>query len=508
MSDAISETVIEAPQRSFLDRAGLRGFPWVPAIVLYTISYGWFWNVRNSYWSDDSLLRRFKSDGFVDQGFAPWVNFSQDVLFKLFGPISFRVLTFLLFFLSSVFVFGVSKKVKLLKEKDQKFFVLLFLLLPFNTTRVTLMTFHYTTAYVLFFATWYLLVTFKSYWLNILSFVLCFLSFQMHSLLVFFALPFLHIFWLEVFEKKINLTKFLMKFGALGSLPIIYWFARGFFWPERVPYHEISGDGLKRACSLGIVFVVFSVTVLFVARCSNENYKKSLMLVGLGAISVYLASVPYVIGGFVAGLPNFFTDYLTNFLGRSDHYSRHQTLQPLGVALILTGFFNLLKPGPFYSQKRFWILIFSPVLFFNLCFGFEYVVDNTKQDLVIKTLRNEREKDITNYMFADSTQNLNARGRTVRDRDWVAAIVTAYGLDAAERAEILTSCDGGENGRFVEINGPDTHWQALKNWVSDGDMGFVVTIDDSTGACKPELMQIARVSGVIPILFYFTGAKN
>ena len=154
-------------------------------------------------------------------------------------------------------------------------------------------------------------------------------------------------------------------------------------------------------------------------------------------------------------------------------------------------------------------MIFAPIIFFNLSFGFEYVVDNTKQNLVIKTLRNEGElKIVTSYMFADSTQNLNARGRRVRDRDWVAAIVTAYGLDSAERAEILSSCDGGENGRFVEINGPETHWQALKNWVGDGDMGFEVTIDDSPGACKPELMQREIVSGAIPILFYFAGAKN
>jgi hypothetical protein len=431
-----------------------------------------------------------------------------DVLFKLFGPVSFRILTFLLFFLSSVFVFGVSKKVKLLEGKDQNFFVLLFLLLPFNTTRVTLMTFHYTTAYVLFFAAWYVLVTFKSYWFHILSALLFFLSFQMHSLLVFFALPVLHTFWLEVIEKKTYLTKFVLKFGALGSLPIVYWIARSFFWPERTRYHSVSGDGLEKAAALGMVFVVFLIAVLLIARWSNANYKKSLQLIGVGAIAVYLASVPYVIGKFVPGLPNFFTQYLTTFLGRSDHYSRHQVLQPLGVASILTGLFNLPKLHQFYSQRRLWILIFAPIVCFNLAFGFEYIVDNTKQDLVVGTLRNEKEQSITSYMFADSTQNLNARGRRVRDRDWVAAIVTAYGLDVAERVKILPSCEGGEDGRFVEINGPDTHWQALKNWVSDGNMGFEVTIDDSPGSCKPELMQTERVSGVIPILFYFTGARN
>ena len=507
MSEAISETVIEAPQNKFLDRAGLCGFPWVPAIVLYTISYGWFWNVRNSYWFDDSHFFRFETDDIINQGFAPWYEFYRS-LFKLSGPSVFRLLIFAAFLASSVFVFGISQKLKIFDQRDRKLFILLFLLLPFNTTRVTLITFLYTSAYLLFFAAWYVLVTFNNYRLYILSVVLFFLSFQMHSLLVFFALPFSHFFWLEIIEKKINLTKFILKFGAIGSLPIVYWVARRFFWPDRVGYHEILGDGLQRAVVLGMVFVIFLVAVLLIARWSNANYKKSLKLIGVGAMSVFLASMPYVIGGFVAGLPNFFNQYLTTFLGRSDHYSRHQVLQPLGVALILTGLFNLLKIHRFYSQRRLWILIFAPIVCFNLAFGFEYIVDNTKQDLVIRTLRIEKEQSITSYMFADSTQNLNARGRRVRDRDWVAAIVTAYELKSVDRLNILPSCEGGEDGRFVEINGPETHWQALKNWVSDGEMGFEVTVDDSPGACKPDLMQIKRFTGVVPILFYFTGATN
>ena len=81
-------------------------------------------------------------------------------------------------------------------------------------------------------------------------------------------------------------------------------------------------------------------------------------------------------------------------------------------------------------------------------------------------------------------------------------------IDAAERVRILPYCAGGENGRFVEIDGPETHWQALKNWVSDGGMGFDVTVDDTRGACKLKFMQTAEVSGSIPFLFYFTGAKN
>jgi len=505
MSEVIAD---DSEQKIFLDQAGLRGFPWVPAIILYTISYGWFWNVRNSYWFDDSHFFRFKTDDIINQGFAPWYEVYR-LLFKLTGPSVFRLLTFVAFFFSSVFVFGVSKKVKILEQEDRKFFVLLFLLLPFNTTRVALITFLYTSAYVLFFAAWYLLVSFKSHWSYFLSLVLFFLSFQMHSLLVFFALPLVHIFWLEVFERNKNLTRFLRKYGAFGSLPVIYWTARSLFWPELVKYHSVSGDGLVKVAKLGVVFCVFSIAALLLAQRANTNNKKSLQLLGVGAIAVYLGSAPYVIGGYFPGLPSFGTAYLTTFLGRSDHYSRHQTLQPLGVALILLGLLYLLKLNHANFQKILWVLIFAPILFFNLAFGFEYVVDNSKHDLVIKILIEEGESEnISGYMFADNTQNLGARGRAVRERDWVASIVTAYGLGAVERAQIFTSCEGGESGRFVEINGPETHWKALKNWVTDGDMGFKVTVNDTPGACKPELMQTERFSGLIPILFYFTGARG
>ena len=108
----------------------------------------------------------------------------------------------------------------------------------------------------------------------------------------------------------------------------------------------------------------------------------------------------------------------------------------------------------------------------------------------------------------NQTTFLNARARSYRARDWWGLVWSAYGLSAAERAEILKSCEAIETPRFVEINGPETHWQALKNLVGDGDMGFEVTIDDSPGACKPELMRVEEVPGAIPILFYFTGAKN
>ena len=93
-------------------------------------------------------------------------------------------------------------------------------------------------------------------------------------------------------------------------------------------------------------------------------------------------------------------------------------------------------------------------------------------------------------------------------RAWSGLIGLAYDSDEAGRVNIEIRCKTREDARLVLIQGPETHWQALKNWVSDGDMGFKVTVDDTPGACKPEMVTAEKVSGAIPILFYFTGAKG
>ena len=110
--------------------------------------------------------------------------------------------------------------------------------------------------------------------------------------------------------------------------------------------------------------------------------------------------------------------------------------------------------------------------------------------------------------MVDQTTFLNARQRSYRERDWLGLVGLAEGVDSAKKLKVIGGCSVNPNTRLVLIQGPETHWQALKNWAGDGDMGFKVTIDDSPGACKPELMQYKSVSGVIPILFYFTGAKG
>ena len=502
MSEVIADN---SEQIKFLDRAGLRGFPWISAIVLYTISYGWFWNVRNSYWIDDWFIFAAPNNDEIDmngQGFAPWMRLNEDI-FEIVGPSWMRLAVFLFFFASGLFVYGISCSFPKLTQFERRSIVLLFLLLPFNSTRVTLMVFHYSQAYFYFFFGWYLLAISKKTSFFLLACALFFLSFQMHSLVIFFVLPLLYFLRQYRTDQRIA---FKSRLAVLTALPILYVVGRTLFWSSTNSYHSFS---LKDVFVLIEFWVVVAIAVCLTLLIVRRWSSGSQVLISLGFFVSLLGISAYVLYRDLGARQVILIRFFMFAFGRSAYEPRHLTLMPLGISLILVGIFSVLRIRRDRPRNYLFGVLLSICVFLNLGSGFEYVVDFSKQQVVVEELVSSgRVVGVDKYLFADQSGLLNAKGRLYRPKDWWGLVWTAYGLDAAERAEIWGSCKGGENGRFVEINGPQTHWQALKNWVSDGDIGFKVTVDDTPGACKPELMQTERVSGAIPILFYFTGVKG
>ncbi len=507
MSDS---AVVESGTRlqNFLDRAGLRGFPWKTATILYKISWGWLFIVHDSLWADD--WHRFPKHGaftWDSHGFAPWLRY-ETVLFDLVGLTGSRVLIFGTFFISGLLLFAISANLIPLSVEQRKLLVFLFLATPFNTARVSLQCIHYSNSFLLFFFAWYILISYKSRKTFFLSMVLFFLSFGMHSLLPFYSLPVLHKLLLSKVGSARQLFAFTRRNALAFLLPVMYWGVRSVFWPEEVSYHDVSLTDLLRTTKFvlvlgGLLVVIFALQIRLKAK------KNSLQIIFAGIICMFFGIYAYIIYGFFSPNWSFFSKYIETFLGRSDWYSRHQTLQPLGLALLIVGVIGVLPKflGKFSKQIQAFIL--SVCVVFNVGFGFEYVVDHSKQKEIINALIVKREsKPESNYQFVDQTTLLNARGRSYRDRDWQGLIWLAYGVESMRASQVSTSCESFIEGRFVLIRGPKTHWEALRNWVSDGDMGFVVMVDDTPGACKPQMVTTVKVSGAIPILFYFTGAKG
>ena len=410
-----------------------------------------------------------------------------------------------------MFLNSILQKFRILTISEHQFLILLFLVLPLNTARVALYTFCYSVPFVLFFFAWYLLISFASRKTYFLSMVLFFLSFGMHSLLPFYFLPALHKFLLS----KVGSVRLLIAFARTNFimllLPVLYWGMRSIFWPEEIAYHDVGLTSLLKTVPFVLVWGGF-LLIIFVFQLKLRAKKQSLQVIFAGTLSVFFGIYAYVVYGFFSPNWSFFSKYIETFLGRSDWYSRHQTLQPLGAALLIVGVIGLLPKFLKKFTKQIQILILVVCVVFNIGFGFEYVVDHSKQKEVNSVLKAEGEsKSGRNYQFVDQTTLLNARGRVFRERDWKGLIWLAYGVESMQSSRVVTTCESSpqkKDTRLVLIQGPETHWRALTNWVSDGDMGFKVTVDDTPGACKPEMLTAEKVSGAIPILFYFIGAKG
>ena len=518
----MSEIAVAEPGtrlQKFLDRAGLCGFPWKTATILYTISWGWLFIVRDSLWTDDWnwFPEHSKPFPYQTMGLPPWFE-SEAQIVRLIGTSSFKAITFCSFFCAAIFLFGISQKFKLLNQAERKFLTLLFLLLPFNTSRVASYVFHYTLAYLLFFSAWYLVVTFKPIWLKTLGISLFFLSFQMHSLLAFYVLPVLHLFFLSENKNLREIFFWTRRNIVLISLPIIYWALRAIYWPSISSYHDLTVKNLSGMLNFVVVVGLVFLSLYLLQNRVNVKTRSAIGIILAGAIAVFSGLIAYVIYGFFPSDHSIFLKYFVTFLGRSDWYSRHQTLQPLGIALLIGGVITLLPQTLRRLSKQIQVFILTVCVVFNLTFGYEHVVDYAKQKEIVAELKEfGNSRPVKEIQFIDMSVSLNVRGRYFRvGRDWDGLVWLAYGVlmhnrtngHVINKVKIATRCRLVSGSRLVLIQGPETHWQVLKNWVSDGDMGFKVTVDDTPGACKPEMVTSERISGAIPILFYFTGAKD
>ena len=384
----MSEIAVAEPGtrlQNFLDRAGLRGFPWKTATILYTISWGWLFIVHDSYWSADwesFVFPELTTFDFDSLGFAPWMKFNL-TLYQVLGPSFMRLLIFLGFFCAGIFLYGISQTFNVLGFSERKILTLLFLVLPFNTARVALMVFHYTEAYFSFFFGWYLLIAFRSTKIRYFSLILFFLSFQMHSMLFFYLIPIAHVFFLSKTEVLLDHFRWFAKNAFFLVLPFLYWTLRTLYWPEKVLYHNVTTNDLSGPLIFLVFIFVVCLGLYYSGRRADPKYKPSVLTILIGFIVLCVGIYPYILYGFFDVDRSMPIHYMITFLGRTSWYTRHQILQPLGISLIVIGAMKYFEIRISRALQQ-WC---HPVLFmcvvFNAGFGIEHVVDYSKQKEII-----------------------------------------------------------------------------------------------------------------------------
>ena len=367
------------------------------------------------------------------------------------GPWVYRVLTFALMFLTGIFLSRIIKRFDSIDDHTRIVIVIVFLLFPFNAARVALIDFPYTLCNFFFFLAWYLIDKSK-----LVSLFLFFISFTTNSLLVFYALPMLYVFYIS--GGFGSLKRFVLtarSYAAFIISPFLYFYVKtssfqpygyysgyneNFDFAFIIPTLELQAIEASQYFRLNFFFAMALVPVVAVlmsrlglkSRLADHDFLRSLSLGFWGLISVLLAGFPYWILGLV---PTF-----------SEWTSRYQLLFPLGAALIVSGLIS--------SVRLSWLKVGVVSVIIGGCISFWvsqyyfFFVDWNKQQQLVAQLKKIGETNLSSLIVVnDETLSHNAINRKYRFYEWNCMMKQAIG---SERGFAINSSElpAYATGRF------------------------------------------------------------
>ena len=436
----------------------LAGFPWVTATVLYTLSWGWSLLRPNTlYWDDwagyfdKPLGDAFKS--VTKMGRAPWAGFIEFLLLNI-GTWAVTVATFMVFFMIALFLFEILQGQTALSITQIKAIISLFLLLPVMQARVAISVFDYTTSYFLFYLGWFVLVRYKSTKSFVLACLILFLSFKTHSFLFFVLLPFLHFCWLNK-SHLLNFRKLSsvhLQVFAIAVLPVFYLVARSLFWPPSESwqdYQQPTADGLVTGLWPMLIGLV-GLAVIGLRRLKKKPTPFGFVLCVSGFAITALALFPYFAGELYVGYAGR-PAIITVFEFRADWRSRHQLLMPLGLALSVVGFNELLK----WKGKNIVVsvvLVISVAL--NMFWGSQYFLQSHKQEQLVDLFASTKGETVI-ASVEDQTLRFNGRESTFRGYE-LDGFMTLAGISTDR-----PGCEALSTGSALTLKSNTSYFKAL-----------------------------------------------
>ncbi len=443
----------------------LDGFPWVSAIVLYTLSWGWSLIRPNTlYWEDWACKQWTLTTNECNPswwGFTPLVS-----VVRVIPKIHITVVTFVVFFLAGIFLFGVLKQFKQHNLWSQQAAVLLFLVIPVNHARISGAVFYYSFCYFLFLLGWVMIVRCNKIWSRTLALLAIFLSLHTESLLFFVLLPFTNFLWLN--KVKLLSGKEVRKFRALALifalLPFLFLFLRIIFWPTRDDnYRALSFDHFVIGfIPIFIASVLLAVVIFRYRKTKTVNIGIAVAAGGLWITA--LALFPYFFNGSIAGYRSR-TAYVTVFEFRAAWRSRHLLLVPLGISLTIVGLNQLWNPkNRNYLLK---IMLTSSVLL-NVFFGSQYFLQSHKQEQLVALFKSTKD-EIVIASVSDQTIRFMGRGSEFISEEWFGLMTLAevpdewlglmdlVGVDIADRP----GCEALPSGSSLTLKSGTSYLKAL-----------------------------------------------
>jgi hypothetical protein len=472
--------------------------------IFYTIMHGGILLIPNAVFWDDWVFYRTAPDVILDTLGQAGAMFNLAAYMHIYmlkiGPWIYKVLTFILVFLSGALLNAILKRIALLSECNRFIIVLLFLILPFNMARVALIDFGYILGVFLFLYAWHLIDRHR-----FIALGLFFLCFNINSLLVFYALPMLDLMYRQGYLKNHKtFFSFIYKYPDFLILPFFFYFIKVYFYSPTGLYanynQHYSVGNIRYAIKAQIrdlasfrvnpylLLALLPFTYAFAKSLKLQNQSgletKSLPLFSLGFLAIILAGFPYWILGLI---PTF-----------NEWSSRHQLLFPLGTAILIVAILEL-----FQNRIKTTILavLISVCLSYGLVTYYSFLQDWEKQSQLLQFMeRNAAKLSESNLvLFEDKTKSQNAIAREYRFYEWNGLLEQAtsnekhFGIQINE----LTQYQRGDFDKYFEANN-----KAAAHVRTNTDTPILITISLKESASYFKLLKefefsIASVSNTV-----------
>lgn len=435
-------------------------FPWKISLTLYGISFlPSLLNINALYWDDwlmfDHQTGKLHTNLYSGGGQAPWRLWIEDSLFQSSLPI-FRIVSLVVYFAIGYFLFHILKRSPILNSLQIVAITLLFLIIPVNSARISIVCSKYAVGAFFFFLGWYLYET-KNHKLAVFAgYVFFFLSYSELPFPTFTLLPILYHICLRKPKTVHDFVREFVRASPLVALPILYLVIRSAFWPPSGNAAVMYGPQFLGAARAILFIAICLVPILvYAASYKYKKIKKPNLLVSVGVFSVSIAAFPYMLGGHLVDISDWLIAFIPNF---SDWNSRHQLLLPLGISLAIVGAMNMEKEESLkWSTRPVLTTLIAVFVLLNVTFAQEYFLDGRKQTAVIEAMASNSDlQSVQSVLIDDQAVRFNARGRLIRSYEWEGMLQKALGDDQIKVSYLqYVDCKEFQPDAILHINAPN-----------------------------------------------------
>ena len=368
-----------------------------------------------------------------------------------------RVLTFLYFPLIAILLAAFLLRTRWLRVRETSYITLVVLFMPAYGARISNVDYQYSFSLLLFVLGAWMTLS-PRVLTRVFALIPIFWSMFTASLQVFVAVI---IVVLGVKLVRCELRKSadrLVILGALCVFPIVHRYLFPVLFPSYAftdGYNTIQVAFLLRAVFFTSLLLI-PLMVLVVKLQRKIAVSREFVLLSIGFATLGAGTFPYLAVGHFANLSDWILPFLPD---ESDWNSRHQLLQPFGIALIILAAAKML-------QKRQRALLFAMIsisVVLNIAIYSGYYLDWMKQREFIAQMSESRELliEAKSIVLVDEALRFNARGRGVRSYEWTAMVNRATDLSIVVDGNSIQFCEENSPSHLVTVSADQGRLRSL-----------------------------------------------